>query len=113
MNIEKIFSPRDNSLFIKTERDIGAPLTSELLGHRVTHAALRFCKVPVTPKEYRRMIDTYMLGQPDISPAEREGLAIAMGHSEETQRSTYDKRSINKKIAGGVALNSRFLNQPT
>jgi hypothetical protein len=47
--------------------------------------------VAISPKEFRAMYVTHIMGRNDLSENERRAIAWAMGHSLDMQESTYDK----------------------
>ena len=68
-----------------------------------TTTSFRLTKKKTNPHLIRDMIVTHLRGT-DASERQLEALAIYMGHSLQMQKSTYDRRSVEQKVAPAVDL---------
>ena len=56
------------------------------------------------PHLLRDMIVTHVRDSPDVSERDLEALALFMGHSVSMQKSSYDRRTLDQKVAPAVSL---------
>ena len=68
-----------------------------------TSASMRLTGKRMNPHLIRDLVVTHLRGT-DASERQLEALAIYMGHSLQMQKSTYDKRTVEAKVAPAVDL---------
>ena len=93
--------PKDHN-FLFCSRG-GKPPNEGTINRILTRSMFRITGKKVNPHLLRDAVVTHIRGT-DASEAQLEALALYMGHSLAIQRSTYDKRSKEQKIAPAVRL---------
>jgi integrase len=94
--------PSTNYLFVQTRT--GKPMTGDSIFQRVNRSCFKYTGKRTNPHLLRSMIITHVREESNASEKELEALALFMGHSIQMQRSSYDKRTLKKKIAPAVQL---------
>lgn len=93
--------PKTNFLFVQARTR--NKMTGDSIFQRVSRQCFMYTGKRTNPHLLRDMIVTHVR-ESDASEKELEALALFMGHSIETQRSSYDRRSLASKIAPAVNL---------
>jgi integrase len=94
--------PDTNFLFVQAMT--GQPLTADSVYQRVSQSCYKYTGQRTNPHLLRSMIITHVREVSNASEKDLEALALFMGHSIQMQRSSYDKRTLEKKIAPAVQL---------
>jgi hypothetical protein len=94
-------SPRGPHLFVQPRT--GGPLTGDSVYAMVTSTCYALTGKRTNPHLLRDIIVTHVRNSA-ASERELEALALYMGHSLSMQRSSYDRRSLNQKVAPAVSL---------
>ncbi len=101
--------PKHDFLF---SRKNGEQLDGQGIYRLFTSASMRLTGKRTNPHLIRDMVVTHLRGT-DASERQLEALAIYMGHSLQMQKSTYDRRSVEQKVAPAVdlldSLNAKLL----
>jgi len=89
----KLFNPVGDHLFVTTTKRIqmGERIGDSSFGDTVRRMTAKVLGVAITPREFRSMYVTHIMGRNDLSENERRAIAWAMGHSLDMQEGTYDK----------------------
>lgn len=95
---------RPSTEFLFVQARTGNPLSIDSVFDRVTRCCFKYTGKPTNPHLLRSMIITHVREESNASEKELEALALFMGHSIQMQRSSYDKRTLQKKIAPAVEL---------
>ena len=82
----------------------GKPLTVEGVRYLVGKACFDHTGKKTNPHLLRDMIVTHVRDSPDVSERDLEALALFMGHSVSMQKSSYDRRTLDQKVAPAVSL---------
>ena len=82
----------------------GKPLTVESVRYLVGKACFDHTGKKTNPHLLRDMIVTHVRDSPDVSERDLEALALFMGHSVSMQKSSYDRRTLDQKVAPAVSL---------
>ena len=82
----------------------GNPLTSNSVYQIVSRACFAATGKRTNPHLLRDMIVTHVRESSNASEQQLEALALFMGHSLAVQRSSYDRRTLTKKVAPAVKL---------
>ena len=98
-------SPQHDCLF--TMKNGSRPLSTQSVYRLFTSAAHRITGKRTNPHLVRDMIITHLRSEANTTERELEALALYMGHSLQTQRTTYDRRSAAQKVAPAVELLAR------
>jgi hypothetical protein len=93
--------PQTKFLFVQGRT--GKPMTSDSVYQRVSRSCFKFTGKKTNPHLLRDMIVTHVR-ESDASEKQLEALALYMGHSLQMQRSSYDRRTLTKKIAPAIEL---------
>ena len=93
--------PKTNHLFIQPRT--GNPLTQNSVYQIVARACYKYSGKRTNPHLLRDMIVTHVR-ESDASEKQLEALALYMGHSIQMQRTSYDRRTLTKKVAPAVEL---------
>jgi len=94
-------NPDGSHLF--TQRGSGKPFTADSMYQVVARLCFNHTGKKTNPHLLRDMIVTHVR-ETDASEKELEALALYMGHSINMQRSSYDRRTLNQKVAPAVDL---------
>lgn len=94
--------PSSDHFFVGTTT--GKPLTVEGVRYLVSKACYEHTGKKTNPHLLRDMIVTHVRDSPDVSERDLEALALFMGHSVQMQRSSYDRRTLDQKVAPAVEL---------
>jgi len=94
--------PTTNFLFVQAKT--GKPLTGDSVYQRVSQSCYKYTGKRTNPHLLRSMIITHVREVSNASEKDLEALALFMGHSIQMQRSSYDKRTLDQKIAPAVQL---------
>ncbi len=94
--------PSTNFLFAQPRT--GKPLTQDSLYQIVSRACYRYTGKRTNPHLLRDMVVTHVREATDASEKELEALALYMGHSIQMQRTSYDRRTLETKVAPAVVL---------
>lgn len=94
--------PSTNFLFAQPRT--GKPLTQDSVYQIVTRACYLYTGKRTNPHLLRDMIVTHVRESTDASEKELEALALYMGHSIQMQRTSYDRRTLETKVAPAVVL---------
>lgn len=95
-------SPKSKHLFVQPRS--GKPLSEATVYNIVSSTCYRHAGKKTNPHLLRDMIVTHVRKSTDASERELEALALYMGHSIAMQRSTYDRRTKEQKVAPAVQL---------
>ena len=90
--------------FLFVQALTGKPLTGDSVYKRVSESCYKYTGKRTNPHLLRSMIITHVREVSNASEKDLEALALFMGHSIQMQRSSYDKRTLEKKIAPAVQL---------
>ncbi|GAX29094.1 hypothetical protein FisN_7Hh310 [Fistulifera solaris] len=90
--------------FLFAQPRTGKPLTQDSLYQIVSRACYRFTGKRTNPHLLRDMVVTHVRESTDASEKELEALALYMGHSIQMQRTSYDRRTLETKVAPAVVL---------
>ena len=93
--------PRGDHLFVQPRT--GKPLTQDSVYQIVARACYDKTGKRTNPHLLRDMIVTHVR-EGNASEKELEALALYMGHSIRMQRSSYDRRTLNQKVAPAINL---------
>ena len=93
--------PTGDHLFVQPRT--GHPLTADSVYQIVARSCYEKTGKKTNPHLLRDMIVTHVRDS-DASERELEALALYMGHSVNTQRTSYDRRTMNQKVAPAVNL---------
>jgi integrase len=93
--------PKGNHLFV--QRGTGKPMTQDSIYQIVARSCFNHTGKKTNPHLLRDMIVTHVR-ETDASEKQLEALALYMGHSINMQRSSYDRRTLNQKVAPAVDL---------
>jgi integrase len=93
--------PKSNHLFIQPRT--GNPLTQDSVYQAVARSCYKYSGKRTNPHLLRDMIVTHVR-ESDASEKQLEALALYMGHSIQMQRTSYDRRTLTKKVAPAVEL---------
>lgn len=95
-------NPVDDHSFLFCGRN-GEPITRQGIYHRITRSMYRHAGKRMNPHLFRDSIVTY-LRQSNSSERDLESLALYMGHSLQTQKTNYDRRSSSEKVAPAIEM---------
>lgn len=95
------FLPKSDHLFIQPRT--GNPLTQDSVYQIVGRCCYKYSGKRTNPHLLRDMIVTHVR-ESDASEKQLEALALYMGHSITMQRTSYDRRTLTKKVAPAVEL---------
>lgn len=95
--------PQGMHLFAQTKLG-GKALTQDSVYQIVSRACYRHTGKRTNPHLLRDMVVTYVRSETDASEKDLEALALFMGHSLSMQKQSYDRRTLNQKVAPAVAL---------
>ena len=98
--------PRSQTLFVQVRT--GNPLTQDSVYQIVSRSCYRHTGKRTNPHLLRDMLVTHVR-EANASEKQLEALALYMGHSIQTQRSSYDRRTLTRKVAPAVEL-MQFVN---
>jgi integrase len=90
--------------FLFAQPRTGKPLTQDSLYQIVSRACYRYTGKRTNPHLLRDMVVTHVRESTDASEKELEALALYMGHSIQMQRTSYDRRTLETKVAPAVVL---------
>jgi hypothetical protein len=93
-------NPKHDFLFTRKN---GEQFDGQGIYRLFTTTAMRLTGKRTNPHLIRDMVVTHLRGT-DASERQLEALAIYMGHSLQMQKSTYDRRSVEQKVAPAVDL---------
>lgn len=93
--------PLSQNMFV--QRTTGKPLTQNSVYQTVSRACYQYTGKRTNPHLLRDMLVTHVR-ESDASEKQLEALALYMGHSIQMQRSSYDRRTLTKKVAPAVEL---------
>lgn len=96
----KELQPKHDFLFTRKN---GEQFDGQGIYRLFTTTAFRLTGKKTNPHLIRDMVVTHLRGT-DASERQLEALAIYMGHSLQMQKSTYDRRSVEQKVAPAVDL---------
>lgn len=96
-----VIKPTGPHLFVQLRT--GNALTQDSVYQIVARACYEFTGKKTNPHLIRDMIVTHVR-ESDASEKELEALALYMGHSINMQRTSYDRRTLNQKVAPAVTL---------
>jgi len=82
----------------------GNPLTRDSVYQIVGRSCYQYTGKRTNPHLLRDMIVTHVRESSDASEKELEALALFMGHSVHMQRTSYDRRTLDQKVAPAVQL---------
>ena len=101
-------TPKTESLFVQPRT--GNPLTQDSVYQIVARNCFTYSGKKTNPHLLRDMIVTHVRDS-DASEKQLEALALYMGHSIQMQRTSYDRRTLKKKVAPAVELLRSVNNQ--
>mmetsp|Transcript_22418 Transcript_22418/g.41739 ORF Transcript_22418/g.41739 Transcript_22418/m.41739 type:complete len:88 (-) Transcript_22418:206-469(-) len=78
-------------------------MTGDSIFQRVVRCCFKYTGKCVNPHLLRDIIVTHVR-ETNASEKELEALALYMGHSIQMQRTSYDRRTLNSKVAPAVKL---------
>ena len=82
----------------------GKAMTSDSIYNIVSRCCFKQTGKKTNPHLLRDMIVTHVRSSPNTSEQQLEALALYMGHSVEMQRNSYDRRTMEQKVAPAVEL---------
>lgn len=94
-------NPKTESFFVQPRT--GNPLTQDSVYQIVARNCYNYSGKKTNPHLLRDMIVTHVRDS-DASEKQLEALALYMGHSIQMQRTSYDRRTLQKKVAPAVEL---------
>ena len=94
-------APKTEHLFVQPRT--GNPLTQDSVYQIVSRSCYKYSGKKTNPHLLRDMIVTHVR-ESDASEKQLEALALYMGHSIHMQRTSYDRRTLTKKVAPAVEL---------
>eukprot|EP00547_Thalassionema_nitzschioides_P007171 CAMPEP_0194218224 /NCGR_PEP_ID=MMETSP0156-20130528/23273_1 /TAXON_ID=33649 /ORGANISM="Thalassionema nitzschioides, Strain L26-B" /LENGTH=535 /DNA_ID=CAMNT_0038947505 /DNA_START=192 /DNA_END=1799 /DNA_ORIENTATION=+ len=94
-------NPETDALFCQPRT--GRPLTQDSVYQIVARNCYKYTGKKTNPHLLRDMIVTHVRDS-DASEKQLEALALYMGHSIQMQRSSYDRRTLQRKVAPAVEL---------
>ena len=92
-----------NSEHVFVQQRTGNPLTQDSVYQIVSRSCYKYSGKRTNPHLLRDMIVTHVR-ESDASEKQLEALALYMGHSIQMQRTSYDRRTLTKKVAPAVEL---------
>ena len=98
----RFLNPKCDNFFLQTST--GQPISSNGVYRTVAKACYEKTGKKTNPHLLRDMIVTHVRGKTDASEMQLEALALYMGHSIQMQRVSYDRRSLEQKVAPAVNL---------
>jgi hypothetical protein len=96
-----LLNPSGEHLFVQPRT--GKPLTQDSVYAIVARNCYNYAGKRTNPHLLRDMIVTHVR-ETDASEKELEALALYMGHSINMQRNSYDRRTLDQKVAPAVSL---------
>ena len=102
--------PAGQHLFAQAKT--GKPLRQDSVYQIVARMCFNHTGKKTNPHLLRDMVVTHVR-ETNASEKELEALALYMGHSINMQRSSYDRRTLNQKVAPAVDLLSSINRRPT
>ena len=93
--------PKTEKLFVQPRT--GNPLTQDSVYQIVARNCYNYTGKKTNPHLLRDMIVTHVRDS-DASEKQLEALALYMGHSIQMQRTSYDRRTLKRKVAPAVEL---------
>jgi integrase len=93
--------PKSHHLFVQPRT--GNPLTQDSVYQIVARSCYKYSGKKTNPHLLRDMIVTHVR-ESDASEKQLEALALYMGHSIQMQRTSYDRRTLTRKVAPAVEL---------
>lgn len=107
-----LFEPYHKRLFVRVrsrgKNPIGSIISGETIRMIVSNATLKALGKPISPKEFRKMFVSHISNRPDMSEADMEAVAKAMGHSRKMQMSVYDQVTAEARLATAMDLSTRL-----
>jgi hypothetical protein len=94
-------NPKTEKLFVQPRT--GNPLTQDSVYQIVARNCYKYTSKKTNPHLLRDMIVTHVRDS-DASEKQLEALALYMGHSIQMQRTSYDRRTLKRKVAPAVEL---------
>lgn len=104
-----VLQPSTDFVFVQPNR--GQPLTGDSVYRIVSDTCFRHAGKRTNPHLLRDMIVTHVRDS-SASEKELEALALYMGHSINMQRTSYDRRTLDKKVEPAIALMTK-MNAPS
>jgi hypothetical protein len=104
-------NPQGGQFFVNTgltNSVPGSPVDYPRIQQWIKKATFRYTGVAVTPKEFRKMYVSYIKSLPDITEAELEAIALAMGHSRQMQEQVYNQLGHDETIAPVISFQQRI-----
>lgn len=102
-------SPQTDHLFVQPGvNGKGQPLTQDSLYQIVSRTCFKHAGKRTNPHLLRDMVVTHVRSETSASEKELEALALFMGHSLSMQKKSYDRRTLDQKVAPAVSLISRL-----
>ena len=98
----RCLDPSTDFLFVQGRG--GKPLTADSVYRRVCESCFKYSGKRTNPHLIRDMLVTHVREAGNASESQLEALALFMGHSIQMQRTSYDRRTLTKKIAPAVEL---------
>ena len=105
-NWRRYLNPKCDYFFL--QHSTGKAMTDNSIHRLVTKACFEECGKKTNPHLLRDMIVTHVRGDTKASEQELEALALYMGHSINMQRSSYDRRTLDQKVAPAVSMLHRL-----
>ena len=102
---------RPSTNFVLVQSKTGKPMTGDSIYARVSRTCFNYTGKRTNPHLLRDMIVTHVRESDHASEKQLEALALYMGHSIQMQRTSYDRRTLTKKIAPAVELMQTINNQ--
>jgi len=96
---------------------VNTGLTSSVQGSRLAYETIREWMLKATekhtgilvpPKEFRKMYVSYVKSLPDITEAELEAIAAAMGHSRQMQEQVYNQLGHDETVSPVIDFQQRI-----
>ena len=106
-NWRPLLNPKSDHFFV--QQRTGRCLNQADVYHMIVSTCFRRTGRRTNPHLLRDMIVTHVR-ETDASERELESLALYMGHSIQMQRSSYDRRTLDQKVAPAVNMIQSILN---
>ena len=78
---------------VTSRSQLGQTLNASDFQSIIQRVTAKVLGVAITPKDFRHICSTYIMGRKDLSEKERRAIAWAMGHSLNMQEGTYNQTS--------------------
>lgn len=104
-------NPSCNHFFVSTGYTVskrGTPTERTRIREWIKQATADHTGIAVPPKEFRKMFVSYVKSLPDITEAELEAIAAAMGHSRQMQEQVYNQLGHDETVSPVIDFQKRI-----